>query len=267
MKLKKLVSLALCALLSVSVVGCSSSKVSDEDKTIKVGATLVPGGELLEELKPMIEERGYNLEITTFEDYILPNEALNNKEIDANLFQHKPYLDEAVASTGYEIMAGSKLYVCPGVLYSYKVDSVDELKEGDKIAISNIPASGSKCLKYLQDIGLIKVKDSDLVGVKDIIENPRGLEFVEMDVAQIPAALEDVTAGFVDTTFAVPAGLSADEDGIYTAPVNDEYANLLAYRIEDKDSEKIKVLEEVLTSDECRELIEEKYKGIIIPVF
>ena len=83
-------------------------------------------------------------------------------------------------------MAGSKLYVCPGVLYSYKVDSVDELKEGDTIAISNNPSAGSKCLKYLQDLGLIKVKDSDLVGVKDIIENPRGLEFVELDVAQIP---------------------------------------------------------------------------------
>ena len=164
-------------------------------------------------------------------------------------------------------MAGSKLYVCPGVLYSYKVDSVDELKEGDTIAISNNPSAGSKCLKYLQDLGLIKVKDSDLVGVKDIIENPRGLEFVELDVAQIPVSLEEVTAGFVDTTFAVPAGLSADDDGIYIAPVNDEYANLLAYRIEDKDSEKIKVLEEVLTSDECRKLIEEKYKGIIIPVF
>ena len=266
MKFKKLVSLALCALLSISAVGCSSSN-SNDDKVIKVGATLVPGGELLQELESLIEERGYKLDITIFDDYVLPNEALNNKEIDANLFQHKPYLDEAVASKGYEIMAGSKLYVCPGVLYSYKVDSVDELKEGDTIAISNNPSAGSKCLKYLQDLGLIKVKDSDLVGVKDIIENPRGLEFVELDVAQIPVSLEEVTAGFVDTTFAVPAGLSADDDGIYTAPVNDEYANLLDYRIEDKDSEKIKVLEEVLTSDECRKLIEEKYKGIIIPVF
>ena len=149
MKFKKLVSLALCALLSISAVGCSSSN-SDDDKVIKVGATLVPGGELLKELEPLIEERGYKLDITIFDDYVLPNEALNNKEIDANLFQHKPYLDEAVASKGYEIMAGSK------------------------------------CLKYFQDLGLIKVKDSDLVGVKDIIENPRGLEFVELDVAQIP---------------------------------------------------------------------------------
>ena len=185
MKFKKLVSLALCALLSISAVGCSSSN-SNDDKVIKVGATLVPGGELLKELEPLIEERGYKLDITIFDDYVLPNEALNNKEIDANLFQHKPYLDEAVASKGYEIMAGSKLYVCPGVLYSYKVDSVDELKEGDTIAISNNPSAGSKCLKYLQDLGLIKVKDSDLVGVKDIIENPRVLEFVELDVAQIP---------------------------------------------------------------------------------
>ncbi len=266
MKLKKLLALTLSAVLCISAVGCSSSS-SKDDKVIKVGATLVPGGELLEELEPLIEEKGYKLDVTIFDDYVLPNESLNNGEIDANLFQHKPYLDEAVKTKGYKITAGSKLYVCPGVLYSKKVNSIEELKKGDKIAISNNPSSGSKCLKYLQDLGLIKVKDSDLVGVKDIVENPKGLEFVELEVAQIPAALEDVTAGFVDTTFAVPAGLSAEDDGIYTAPVNDEYANLLAYRTEDKDSEKIKVLEEVLTSDKCRELIKEKYKGVVIPVF
>ena len=227
-EIKKILSLALSALLCVSVVGCSSQ--SKDDKVIKVGATLVPGGELLEELKPMIEEKGYDLEIVTFEDYILPNEALHNGEIDVNLFQHKPYLDEAVKNKGYEIMAGSKLYVCPGVLYSKKIDSIEELKKGDKIAISDNAASASKSLRYLESLGLI--------------------------------TLEDVTAGFVDTTYAIPAGLSADKD-----PVNDEYSNLLAYRIDDKDNEKIKILKEVLTSDKCRELIEKKYEGIVVPVF
>lgn len=265
MKLKKLLSLALSTLLCISLVGCSTG--TKDDKTITVGATLVPGGELLEELKPLIEEKGYELEVVTFNDYVLPNESLNNGEIDANLFQHKPYLDEAVKSKGYEIMAGSKLYVCPGILYSKKINSLEEFKNGDKIAISDNAASASKSLRYLESEGLITLKEGDIVGVNDIIENPKNLEFVQLDVAQIPPSLEDVTAGFVDTTYAVPAGLSADEDGIYKAPVNDEYANLLAYRIEDEDSEKIKVLEEVLTSDECRELIESKYKGVVIPVF
>lgn len=265
MKLKKLLSLALSTLLCISLVGCSTG--AKDDKTITVGATLVPGGELLEELKPLIEEKGYELEVITFNDYVLPNESLNNGEIDANLFQHKPYLDEAVKSKGYDIMAGSKLYVCPGILYSKKINSLDEFKNGDKIAISDNAASASKSLRYLESEGLITLKEGDIVGVNDIIENPKNLEFVQLDVAQIPPSLEDVTAGFVDTTYAVPAGLSADEDGIYQAPVNDEYANLLAYRTEDKDSEKIKVLEEVLTSDECRELIESKYKGVVIPVF
>ncbi|MGL5330388.1 MAG: MetQ/NlpA family ABC transporter substrate-binding protein [Peptostreptococcaceae bacterium] len=268
MKLKKIASLALCAVVSLGIVGCSSTKEKSEDnKIIKIGATLVPGGELLEELKPLIEEKGYKLDVTIFNDYIMPNEALNNKEIDANLFQHKPYLDEAVKTKGYEIMAGSKLYVCPGVLYSKKIKSIDEFKKGDTIAISNNPSAGSKCLRYLEALGLIKLNEGDLVGVKDIIDNPKGIEFVELDVAQIAPSLEDVTAGFIDTTYAIPAGLSADDDGIYTAPINDEYANLLAYRIQDKESEKIKVLEEVLTSDECRELIKSKYKGIVIPVF
>lgn len=264
MKFKKLLSLAVGTLLCVSLVGCSSSK---EEKTIKVGATLVPGGELLRELEGMIEEKGYELEIVEFDDYILPNESLNNGEIDANLFQHKPYLDEAVKSKGYEIMAGSKLYVCPGVLYSKKINSLEELKKGDKIVISDNAASASKSLRYLEGEKLITLKEGDIVGVNDILENPKGLEFVQLDVAQIPRSLEDVTAGFVDTTYAVPAGLSAEEDGIYKAPVNDEYANLLAYRIEDKDNEKIKILEEVLTSDECREIIKSKYKGVVVPVF
>lgn len=164
-------------------------------------------------------------------------------------------------------MAGSKLYVCPGVLYSKKINSLEELKKGDKIAISDNAASASKSLRYLEGEKLITLKEGDIVGVNDILENPKGLEFVQLDVAQIPRSLEDVTAGFVDTTYAVPAGLSAEEDGIYKAPVNDEYANLLAYRIEDKDNEKIKILEEVLTSDECREIIKSKYKGVVVPVF
>lgn len=268
MKLKKILSVAVSALLCVSLAGyTTSSSDSKDDKTIKIGATLVPGGELLEELKPLIEEKGYELEIVTFNDYILPNESLNNGEIDANLFQHKPYLDEAVKSKGYDIMAGSKLYVCPGVLYSKKINSMNEFKSGDKIAISDNAASASKSLRYLESEGLITLAEGDIVGVNDIIKNPKNLDFVQLDVAQIPPSLEDVAAGFVDTTYAIPAGLNADKDGIYTAPVNDEYANLLAYKIKDKDSEKIKVLEEVLTSDECRALIESKYNGIVIPVF
>ena len=267
MKSKKLLSVVMSALLCVSLAGCATSSESKDDKIIKVGATLVPGGELLEKLKPLIEEKGYDLEVVTFNDYILPNESLNNGEIDANLFQHKPYLDEAVKSKGYEIMAGSKLYVCPGVLYSKKINSIDEFKSGDTIAISDNAASASKSLRYLESEGLITLKEGDIVGVNDIIKNPKNLDFVQLDVAQIPPSLEDVTAGFVDTTYAIPAGLSAEEDGIYTAPVNEKYANLLAYRTKDKDNEKIKVLEEVLTSDECREIIESKYKGIVIPVF
>ena len=228
MKSKKLLSVVMSALLCVSLAGCATSSESKDDKIIKVGATLVPGGELLEKLKPLIEEKGYGLEVVTFNDYILPNESLNNGEIDANLFQHKPYLDEAVKSKGYEIMAGSKLYVCPGVLYSKKINSIDEFKSGDTIAISDNAASASKSLRYLESEGLITLKEGDIVGVNDIIKNPKNLDFVQLDVAQIPPSLEDVTAGFVDTTYAIPAGLSAEEDGIYTAPVNDEYANLLA---------------------------------------
>ncbi len=268
MKLKKLLNLSLCAILTFSLVGCTSSKEKNSnDKKIVVGATSFPAGEILEELSPLIKEKGYELEVKIFNDYILPNEALNNGEIDANLFQHEPFLDESVKSKGYDIMAGKKLYVCPANLYSYKVNSIDELKKGDTIAISNNPSAASKSLRYLQDLGLITIPNNELIGIKDIIDNPKGLEFKELDVAQIPAVLPDVTAGFVDTTFAGPAGLDASKDSIYQAPIDNKYANLLAYKTSDKNSEKIKILEEVLTSTKAKEFINKNYAEMVVPVF
>ena len=152
-KSRKILSILLCLVAVLSfTVGCS--KTNAEDKVIKVGATQVPGGDLFEYLKDDIKKEGYDLEITIFDDYNLPNEALDNGEIDANLFQHKPYLDKAISEKGYKLSPVVGLYESPLYVYSYKIKSIDDLKAGDKFALPDDPTNGSRALKYLQENGI-----------------------------------------------------------------------------------------------------------------
>jgi YaeC family lipoprotein len=268
MKLKTLSNLLLCIVLGASLVGCStSSKGKDENKTIIVGATQVPGGDLLEYLKPEVEKEGYKLEVKIFNDYITPNTALAEGDIDANLFQHKPFLNETIEKTGYDLTDVVGLYESPLIVYSYKIKSLDELKAGDKLAISNDPTNGSRALIYLQDEGIVKLKDVDLPSVNDILENPKNLEFVETEAAQLPSLLPDVSAAFINGNFAIAAGLDANKNGIYTPNIDGTYVNVVACRAEDKNNEKIKVLKKVLTTDKSRDFLDENFKGAIIPSF
>lgn len=266
-KSKKLLSILLCLVTVLSLtVGCSSSK---EDKVIRVGATQVPGGDLFEYLQDDIKAEGYDLEITIFDDYNLPNEALDNGEIDANLFQHEPYLNKAIEEKGYELSPVVGLYESPLFVYSYKIDSLDELKAGDKFAVPDDPTNGSRALQYLQDeLQLIKLKEGvDNPSVKDIVENPKNIEFIEANAAQLPSLLTDVTCAFINGNYAVAANLDANKDSIYCPKIDGTYTNILVSRTEDKDSEKIEVLKKVLTSEKSKKFLGENYKGVIVPVF
>lgn len=266
-KSKKLLSILLCLVTVLSLtVGCSSNK---DDKVIRVGATQVPGGDLFEYLKYDVKAEGYDLEITIFDDYNLPNEALDNGEIDANLFQHEPYLNKAIEEKGYKLSPVVGLYESPLFVYSYKIKSIDELKSGDKFALPDDPTNGSRALKYLQDeLNLIKLKDGvDNPSVKDIVENPKNIEFIEANAAQLPSLLNDVTCAFINGNYAVAANLDANKDSIYCPKIDGTYTNILVSRTEDKDSEKIQVLKKVLTSEKSKKFLEENYKGVIVPVF
>ena len=267
MKLKKIIGLALAGVLSISVVGCSSTKNKEDDKKIVVGCNLVPGEALLNEIKPLIEKEGYELEIKVFNDYVLPNTALNDGELDANLFQHKPFLDKTNEEKGYDLVAVEALYGCPITLYSEKRDSLEALQDGDTIALTNDPSNESRSLRLLEKAGLIKLKEGELVTPKDITENPKNLKFIEAEASLLPSILKDVEAAFINTNYAVAAGLNANEKGILIAPLDDAYANIVASRNGDEESEKIKVLKNALTSDEARDFINEEYQGTIIPVF
>ena len=252
-KSRKILSILLSLLAVLSfTVGCSKSDA--EDKVIKVGATQVPGGDLFEYLKDDIKKEGYDLEITIFDDYNLPNEALDNGEI---------------SEKGYKLSPVVGLYESPLYVYSYKIKSIDDLKAGDKFALPDDPTNGSRALKYLQDeLKLIKLKDGvDNPGVKDIVENPKKIEFIEANAAQLPSLLNDVTCAFINGNYAVAANLDANKDSIYCPKIDGTYTNILVSRTDDVDSEKIQVLKKVLTSEKSKKFLEENYKGVIVPVF
>lgn len=270
MKFKRITTLLLSLVIGSSLAGCSNTSADKEkeiDKTIVFGATQVPGGDLLEYLKPEFEKEGYKLEVTIFNDYNTPNTALEEGSIDANLFQHRPFLEEVVEKTGYKLTDLVGLYESPLLAYSYKIKSLDDLKSKDKVAVPNDPTNGSRALLYLQDEGIIKLKDAEFPGIKDIQENPKNLDFIEAEATQLPSLLPDVTCAFINGNFAVAAKLDATKYSIYTPHIDGTYENIVAVREEDKNNEKSAVIKKILTSDTCKTFLNEHFKGIIIPTF
>lgn len=168
---------------------------------------------------------------------------------------------------GYDLVSVEPLYVCPITLYSDKRDSLEDLQDGDTIALTNDPSNESRSLRLLESAGLIKIKEGELVTPNDIIENPKNLRFVEAEASLLPSILKDVEAAFINTNFAVAAGINANEQGILITPTDNTYANIIASRKGDEESEKIQVLKKALTSDEARDFINNEYKGTIIPIF
>ena len=267
MKLKKLLGLTLVGIISSSLlVGCSNSG-GEEDKTIKVGASPTPHAEILEVVKPLLEEKGYELEVVEFDDYVLPNTSLSEGELDANYFQHLPYLEEMNNEKDLKLTYSAKIHIEPMGVYSEKFDSLDDLKEGAKISVPNDATNEARALQLLAENGVIEIADKELVTAKDITKNPKNIEIVEVDAAQVPSTLQDVDFAVINTNYALNVNLNPTKDAIVIESSDSPYANILACREDNKDSEKIKALTEALTSDEVKSFIEEKYKGSIVPTF
>lgn len=267
MKLKKLLGLTLVGVVSASLlVGCSSTG-KEEDKTIKVGASPTPHAEILEVVKPLLEEKGYELEVVEFDDYVLPNTSLADGDLDANYFQHIPYLEEMNKENDLKLTYTAKVHIEPMGIYSEKHDSLDDLKEGAKISVPNDATNEARALQLLAENGIIEVPDKELITVKDITKNPKNIEIVEIEAAQVPSTLQDVDFAVINTNFALNVNLNPTKDSLAIESSNSPYANILACREDNKDDEKIKALTEALTSDEVKSFIEEKYKGSIVPTF
>lgn len=267
--MKKLTALTLAAVLAAGTF--SVNVFAEEDKTITVAASATPHAEILEQAKPLLEEQGYDLEVTVFEDYILPNNVVESGEFDANYFQHIPYLNSFNEEHGTHLVDAGDIHYEPFGIYPGKKDSLDDLEEGDTIAVPNDTTNEARALLLLQDNGVIKLKDG--VGleatVTDIEENPKGVEIVELEAAQVPRVVEEMAFVVLNGNYALEAGFSVAKDSIAYEAADSEaaktYVNLIAVKEGNEDSEKIKALVDVLKSQEIKDYITETYDGAVIP--
>ncbi|WP_288394597.1 MetQ/NlpA family ABC transporter substrate-binding protein [uncultured Vagococcus sp.] len=273
---KKLLGLGLVTVLAIGLAACGSNKeasdkgkAKEDDKTIVVGASPTPHAEILEEAKPLLKEKGYDLEVKVFQDYVLPNKALEQKEIDANYFQHIPYLEKEILDKGYDFANAGSIHIEKMAFYSKNVKSADDVKDGATVLVSNSQSDWGRVITILQDAGLVKVKDGvelTKATFDDIEENPKNLKFkYDIDPAILTTAYQNDEADLIaiNANFAENIGLNPEKDGVFVEKDNSPYANVIATRTEDKDSEKIKALIEVLHSEKIKDFITEKWNGTI----
>ncbi|MGN0037787.1 MAG: MetQ/NlpA family ABC transporter substrate-binding protein [Coriobacteriales bacterium] len=273
-------SAALVASLGLAGCGASSnansgsSEAPAEDKTITVAAVPTPHAEILKDVvAPLLEAQGYTLDVVEFSDYIQPNVAVTEGAADANYFQHQPYLDSYNEENGTDLVSVRSVHYEPFGLYAGSKSSLDELAKGDKVAVPNDTTNEARALLLLEQAGLIEVDDAAGITAtpKDITSNPLGLEFVELEAAQIPRSLEDVAIAAINSNYAIEAGLNPAKDALEIEDPNgtaaQTYANLLVTSPDLANDPKILALADALNSDEVRDYINNTYDGAVLPIF
>lgn len=253
--------------LIASALALVAGMASAED--IKVGVSVGEHAEIMEQVAKVAKDKGLNIDIVEFTDYVVPNQALNDGDLQANSFQHQPYLDQQIKDRGFDLVAIGKTITTPMGVYSGKLKSLDELPEGGKVALPNDPTNGGRALLLLQDKGVIKLKDG--VGLTptplDVTENARNLKFLELDAAQLPRALADADVAIINTNYALEAGLNPEKDAIAIEAAESPYANIIVVRSADKDAAWAKTLVESYHSDAVKKYIQDKYTGAVIPAW
>ncbi|MGG0938352.1 MetQ/NlpA family ABC transporter substrate-binding protein [Brevibacillus centrosporus] len=240
-----------------------------KEVTLKVGAAPVPHAEILEFIKPKLKEEGVNLEVVILDDEGQLNPALKDNQIDANFFQHVPYLDSVRGEKGFDFAVTTKVHVEPIGFYSDKLKSAGEIKEGAKIGIPNNPSNEFRALTLLQEQGLIKLKDGLTTyeaTPKDIAENPKKLEFIEAEAATLPRALPDLDGAVINTNVVLEAKIDPNS-ALFREGANSPYANVIVVRKGDENREEIKKLDAALTTPEVKKFIEDKYGVAVVPAF
>lgn len=251
------------------VAALPGGAVAQQSQVIKIGATPGPHAQILEAVKSIAAKNGLDIQIVEFSDYVVPNAALAAGELQANSFQHRPYLDNQKADRGYKIEPVGYTVNFPIGIYSKKHKSWDAVPQGATLSIPNDPTNGGRVLLLLRDKGALKLKDG--VGFKpsvaDIVENPKKLKIIEIDAAQTPRTLDDVDVAAVNTNYATQAGLDPVRDAILREDPKGPYANVIAVRAEDKDKPWVKALVESYQTAEIREFILTKFKGAVLPAW
>ncbi|MGA5295251.1 MetQ/NlpA family ABC transporter substrate-binding protein [Streptomyces koyangensis] len=271
---KTLLTAAAGALtLGLTLTACGSGSGSDDasgaEGPLVVGATPTPAGEILDYVKKnLAKDAGLDLDIKEFTDYVLPNTALQEGTLDANLYQHKPYLDEFNQSKGTELVALDEVYLPPTGVYSEKVKDIADLRKGATVAVPNDVTNEGRALNLLAEEGLIELKKGAGADASpsDIAKNPKNITIKELDPAQLPRSLSDVDAAAINNNFALDAGLDPRKDAILLEKSEDNpYNNVLAVKKGNENDPRVKKLAELLTSPEVKKFIEDTYKGSVIP--
>lgn len=254
-------------LVALAAAATFSGAVSAEE--LSVAATPVPHAEILEFVKPKLAEQGVELDVKVFTDYVQPNVQVDQKRMDANFFQHQPYLDEFNDGKGTNLVSVTGVHVEPFGAYSSKIDSLEELEDGATVAIPNDPTNGGRALLLLQEAGLITLKDDSKITAtpRDIAENPKNLDFKELEAATLPRILNQVDLALINTNYALEAGLNPTEDALVIEGAESPYVNILVAHEDRADEEAIRKLADALTSEEVRKFIEENYEGAVVPAF
>lgn len=269
--MKKLIAAALTGALVLGTVGTSVVFAADDDKTITVAASETPHSEILEAAKPILEEEGYDLEVTVFDDYVQPNEVVESGDFDANYFQHIPYLNSFNEEKGTHLVNAGGIHYEPFGIYPGTKSSLDDIADGDTIAVPNDTTNEARALLLLQDNGIIKLKDGAGLEatVNDIEENPYNVEIVELAAEQVARVAEETSYIVLNGNYALQAGYSVSKDALAYETSDSEaaktYVNIIAVKEGNENSDKIKALVDVLKSDEIKDFINEKYDGAVIP--
>lgn len=254
----------LTAVLTLGLIGCGNRTSS---KTLKVAATSVPHAELLEFIKPDLKNEGVELEVVIVEDYTIPNRALVDGDVDANFFQHAAFLQEQIDSFGYPLEVLLAVHIEPMGLYSHKIKSLKEIKEGAIVAIPSDPSNEARALELIEKRGLITLRKRGLhTTVLDIGENPQHLKFVEIDSALLARSLDDVTLAAITTNFALQAGLSPQKDALAIEDFHSDYVNVVVIRKGEEERKELQALKRALESPKVQDYIKENYKGAITPL-
>lgn len=285
--MKKIFTLLLALTLLTSLVACNNSTgntnndkaetgsetktetQTDDDNKIIIGVSPVPHAEITEALKDEFAKEGLDVEVKVFDDYVQPNLALDQGDIDANYFQHIPYLENFSKERGLNLVSLGSVHIEPMGLYSDKIKSLDELKDGDEVLIPSDPSNGRRALLLLEKNGLITLKDDTREDIteKDIDQNTKNLKFTPVEAANIPNVYKDAALAAINTNFALGAGLNPSKDAIVLEDKDSPYANIIAVRKGDETKDKFQKLIKVFQSDACKKFIEDTYKGEIYPAF
>lgn len=276
MIMKKIIALlATLCLATLLIAGCGGSDKkaapagADKKVTLKVGATPVPHAEILNLIKPTLAKEGVDLQVIEFTDYVKPNLSLNDKELDANFFQHIPYLEKFAKDRNLQLVSLVKVHIEPMGIYSKTIKDIKQVPDGAKISIPNDPTNGGRALALLEKAGLLKMKEGVGVNgtVANITSNPKKLQIIEVEAALLPRSLGDVNLSVINSNFAMEAKLNPVKDSLFSEGKESPYANIVAVRKGDENRPELQKLAKALTSPEVKKFIEEKYKGAVVPAF